>query len=186
MVLENIRRVAATAGPRRRPALAIWFLATRENVAELPDVVDLVRGLGLSELHTQGVHYWGDPGWQPGARQANAIDDLRDVLIRTREAAARAGVRFQWHNFPQKGAARECRWPWRGAYVTADGYVTPCCENGSNPDRINFGNVLVQSFDEIWTSPAYQQFRRELKSTSGRPSICVDCPSYERNVRLPR
>lgn len=183
-VLENIRRVAVAVGTRPRPKLAVWFLATRENVAELPDVVEVVRGLGLRELHTQGVHYWGHADWQEGARRANAIDDLHAVLRRTREAAARARVRFQWHNFPERGAARECRWPWRGAYITADGYVTPCCENGSDPNRINFGNVLEQPFDEIWTSPAYGQFRRELKSASGRPSICVDCPSYERNVRL--
>jgi radical SAM protein with 4Fe4S-binding SPASM domain len=185
-VLANIRRVVAALGERPRPELAVWFLSNDENLHELPDMVELVRSLGIRSLNTQGVHYWGHPDWHERAVRANALDDLVAVLRETQRRAADAGIQFQWLNFPDRNAARTCKWPWKGAYITSDGFVTPCCENGSDPMRINFGNVFEQPFAEIWNSPRYQGFRRELQSERSRPSICVDCPSYHRPITLGR
>jgi radical SAM protein with 4Fe4S-binding SPASM domain len=181
-VLANIRRVVAAVGERERPELAIWFLASRENIRELPLMVPLVKGLGIPRLRTQGVHYWGHDDWKGRAQQANDIPDLIETLRSTARLAKEAGMDFQAMNFPDPTAARGCKWPWKGSYVTADGYVTPCCENGSDPDKINFGNIFQQSYDEIWNSKAYQAFRRELKSTAGRPKICESCPSYHKPI----
>lgn len=181
-VLANIRRVVTALNGRSRPKLAIWFLCNSENLYELPDMVQLVRSLGIDSLNTQGVHYWGHPDWHEKAVKANALDDLAAVLRETRRRANAAGIQFQWQNFPDPAAARTCKWPWKGAYVTSDGFVTPCCENGSDPARINFGNIFEQRFVEIWNSERYQQFRRELQSSDGRPAICVDCPSYHRTI----
>lgn len=183
-MLANVRRIVSALNGRSRPDLAIWFLASRENVHELPDMVELVRSLGIRSLNTQGVHYWGHPDWHDLATQANAIPNLEAILRETKRRAHRAGIAFAWHNFPDPAAERQCKWPWKGAYITADGFVTPCCENGSDPIRINFGNVFEQPFAEIWNSEKYQAFRRELKSRNERPAICADCPSYHKTVTL--
>lgn len=183
-VLTNIRRVANAVGDRSRPVLAIWFLANRENIAELPQMIPLVQGLGIPRLRTQGVHYWGHDDWRGRAHEANDIPDLIQTLRDVAASAKATGVDFQALNFPDPKAARGCKWPWKGSYITADGYVTPCCENGSDPDKINFGNLFEQPYAEIWNSPAYQQFRREFRSTTGRPSICADCPSYHKPVKV--
>lgn len=183
-VLANTRRIVEAARGRKRPALAIWFLANRENIAELPMMVPLVKELGIPSLNIQGVHYWGHPDWHERATHANTISDLKDILRQVRDQAREAGVQFQWFNLPDQTAGRGCKWPWKGAYITADGYVTPCCENGSDPNRINFGNLFEQPFTEIWNSEAYRKFRRELRSPDGRPSICIDCPSYHKPITL--
>jgi radical SAM protein with 4Fe4S-binding SPASM domain len=183
-MLANVRRVVDAFGGRARPVIDIWFLSNRENIHELPDMVDLVRSLGISKLNTQGVHYWGHPDWHERAGEANTIDDLASILRETKRRADAAGVEFEWLNFPDPAAARSCKWPWKGSYITADGYVTPCCENGSDPERINFGNIFEQSFGEIWNSKQYQQFRRDLQSTESRPAICADCPSYHKPITL--
>ena len=183
-MLANVRRVVEAVGGRARPAIDIWFLSNRENIQELPDMVDLVKSLGITKLNTQGVHYWGHPDWHERVEEANTIDDLASVLRETKRRADATGVEFQWLNFPDPAAARSCKWPWKGAYITADGFVTPCCENGSDPERINFGNIFEQSFSEIWNSEQYQQFRRALQSTESRPAICADCPSYHKPITL--
>ena len=184
-MLANVKRVVDAFGGRARPVIDIWFLSNRENIHELPDMVDLVKSLGISKLNTQGVHYWGHPDWHERADEANTIDDLASILRETKRRADAAGVEFEWLNFPDPAAARSCKWPWKGSYITADGYVTPCCENGSDPERINFGNIFEQSFGEIWNSKQYQQFRRDLQSTASRPGICADCPSYHKPITLP-
>lgn len=183
-VLANIRRIVTAAHGHPCPALAVWFLATRENITELPQMVGIVKELGIASLNTQGVHYWGHQDWHEKASQANAIGDLGAVLRSTRRLAEAAGVRFQWYNFPDPRRQRGCKWPWKGAYVTAEGFVTPCCENGSDPSRSNFGNVFERPFAELWNSEGYRQFRRELRSRTSRPAICVDCPSYHKPMRL--
>ena len=182
--LANVRRVIQALGGRARPVIDIWFLSNRENIHELPDMVGLVRSLGASKLNTQGAHYWGHRDWHERVRTANTVDDLSSVLRETKRRAEAAGIAFQWFNFPDAAAARSCKWPWKGSYITADGFVTPCCENGSDPERINFGNIFDQSFSEIWNSEQYQQFRRDLQSTDSRPAICTDCPSYHGPIAL--
>jgi radical SAM protein with 4Fe4S-binding SPASM domain len=183
-MLANVRRVVEAFAGRARPVIDIWFLSNRENIHELPDMVDLVKSLGILKLNTQGVHYWGHPDWHERAGEANTIDDLASVLRVTKKRADAAGVEFQWHNFPDAAATRSCKWPWKGSYITSDGFVTPCCENGSDPARINFGNIFEQPFAEIWNSEQYQKFRRDLQSTESRPEICADCPSYHKPITL--
>jgi radical SAM protein with 4Fe4S-binding SPASM domain len=183
-VLANITRVATRASELGRPPLAVWFLTTRQNVAELPMMVDLVKELGISRLNTQGVHYWGHEDWHGRAQEANAIPELRDTLVEVARLARAAGIVFEAVNFQDLDAGRGCKWPWKGSYITADGFVTPCCENGSDPHKINFGNVFETPYAEIWNSPAYQKFREELSNPAARPSICKDCPSYHKTLKI--
>lgn len=183
-VLDNIRRIVHRVGTADRPRLTVWFLSNRENIGELPLMVPLVKGLGIRRLCTQGVHYWGHEDWKARARGANDITDLVQRLRAVAVKAKAEGIEFQAMNFPDASAERGCKWPWKGSYITADGYVTPCCENGSDPDKINFGNLFTQSYAEIWNSPAYRRFRQELLSKNSRPAICADCPSYHKPIKV--
>jgi len=183
-VLENIRRVSGTTSGRSRPVLAVWFLSTSENIHELSAMVPLVKSLGIPSLNTQGVHYWGHEDWHGKADEANAISQLSEILRSVKNQAQKAGISFQWYNFPSSEPKRGCKWPWKGSYITADGFVTPCCANGSDPDKINFGNLFERSYEEIWNSKAYQDFRHELKSQTARPSICQDCPTYHETLKV--
>jgi radical SAM protein with 4Fe4S-binding SPASM domain len=184
-MLANIKRiVAAFEGRNPKPVLDIWFLSSAENIHELPDMPDLVHSLGINALNTQGLHYWGSDDWHAKATAANQVDDLVAVLVETKRRAEALGMEFKWFNFPDPTSPRACKWPWKGSYITSDGFVTPCCENGSDPSRINFGNIFERPYAEIWNSPEYQQFRRELQSTTSRPDICVDCPSYHKPIEV--
>jgi radical SAM protein with 4Fe4S-binding SPASM domain len=182
--LENIRRVVAAVGDRPKPKLDIWFLSTSYNIHELPLMIPLVKSLGIRKLCTQGVHYWGHENWKDGASKANAVPDLRRRLREARDLAEREGLEFVAQNFPDPSRPRACKWPWKGSYITADGFVTPCCENGSDPKKINFGNLFETSYGRIWNGKNYQEFRKELKSSSGRPKICESCPSYYQTLEL--
>jgi hypothetical protein len=41
----------------------------------------------------------------------------------------------------------DCFWPARAAFVTAEGYVTPC-NYRMNPGMMSFGNLFTQTLDE--------------------------------------
>lgn len=182
--LENIRRVVAAVGDRPKPKLDIWFLSTSYNIDELPRMVPLVKSLGIRKLCTQGVHYWGHEDWKDGASKANAVPDLLRRLREARDLARREGLEFVAQNFPDPSKPRACKWPWKGSYITADGFVTPCCENGSDPKKINFGNLFETSYRQIWNGEGYREFRQGLKSRARRPKICEACPSYYQTLEI--
>ena len=61
-------------------------------------------------------------------------------------------------------------------YVTSTGVVQPCCMVMGD-DRVALGRLSEQSFAEIWTGPAYQEFRRRLAGDSP-PDVCRGCSLY--------
>ena len=55
--------------------------------------------------------------------------------------------------------------------VTPDGAVFPCCRG---PEELEMGNLLEQSFDDIWNGEKYQEFRRQM-FTGEYAKVCSDC-----------
>jgi radical SAM protein with 4Fe4S-binding SPASM domain len=101
-----------------------------------------------------------------------------------RAAARRLGVQLRLprtrprEHAPGTPGPERCDWPWRGAYVSYQGYAMPCCMIAT-PDRMNFGSVNDRPLDAIWNGEAYDAFRRQLAS-DGPPEICSSCSVYHR------
>jgi radical SAM protein with 4Fe4S-binding SPASM domain len=72
-----------------------------------------------------------------------------------------------------------CRRPWSLMYVTANGNVLPCCiapfTNVPYED-ITLGNAFVQTIEEVWNGPRYQEWRRRMLSDRP-PEACAGCGS---------
>lgn len=69
-----------------------------------------------------------------------------------------------------------CPWIYYSLTVHVNGNVVPCCRDPRGEYVI--GNLLTQSIDEVWNSPAAQAFRRQLHQDQGKISICKLCSSY--------
>ena len=166
--------------------VTIWFLGMRDNIEELPLMVKLVSRLGARHLNMQSVHNWGKKEWEErlGAQRINSdFTKLKDAVLKTERLAKESNIRFNYVNIPFKKPKRTCQWPWKSCYITADGFVTPCCIHGSDPGVINFGNIFEKSFAEIWNSSGYREFRRMLKSDEP-PQICNGCTSYGNKLNV--
>ena len=179
VVIANVKELARVV-KNTGIELSIWFLGMKDNIEELPLMVKLVLGLGVKHLNMQSVHNWGKKEWEErlGAQRINSdFAKLKDAILKTECLAKESDIRFNYVNIPFKKPKRTCQWPWKSCYITADGFVTPCCIHGSDPGVINFGNILEKSFVEIWNSAEYREFRRMLKSEKP-PQICNGCTSY--------
>jgi hypothetical protein len=69
-----------------------------------------------------------------------------------------------------------CDWPWRGAYLSYAGQAMPCCMVAT-PDRINFGDMIRDGVDAVWSNDAYRRFREGLANDEPHP-ICRSCAVY--------
>ena len=136
------------------------------------------------------------------AREQNVVLNLKNLMARDGtnpeqittifdEASARAqkhGISLDLPPLIPK-SQRECGFmKSRIAFISWDGYVRPCnnlyhsyvCYVNNRKKSItsvSFGNVLKQSFMEIWNSREYRSFRRNVDKFDFAP--CGDCPHAE-------
>ncbi|MCI4065969.1 radical SAM protein [Micromonospora sp. R77] len=190
--LVEAKRAAGSATPWIR----VVFVAMRDTVAELPDLVRLLGRVGVDELHVQNLsHSFSDA--DPAGRYAEIREFTADQALWTGVDTERAAVLFRQAvdvaretgvrlRLPHPGAAPDaprtsgpgCSWPWDAAYVTSAGVVQPCCMVMGD-DRVRLGRLDERSFPEIWHGEEYRRFRRRLAGDTP-PSVCRGCSLYRR------
>lgn len=77
----------------------------------------------------------------------------------------------------EKPAPLPCRWLFESAVIHTQGQVMPCCYAAAESSQM--GNLNEQSFEEIWTSPAYRYARSLFtgeESVPRVPVVCESCP----------
>jgi radical SAM protein with 4Fe4S-binding SPASM domain len=190
VVVTNLTGLVAAkrAAGSATPWIRVVFVAMRRNIAQLPDLVNLLGRIGVSELRVQNLsHTFAD------TEPSGAYREIRDyttaealwtgadreaagtAFAAARRAAARNGLLLRLPGIDGR-AGGGCTWPWDGAYVTSQGVVQPCCMVMGD-DRVALGRLDEQSFSEIWTGPAYREFRRRLAGDDP-PEVCRGCALY--------
>ena len=176
-VIENIRRLVSARGPKRKPVLSGWTLATRENVGELARIVRLAKEIGLDRLTIQTfLSDWGKKDMKARTDEHRVAQDSEALgaAVREAEAAAREiGFDLRISRSDYYTRRRKCVWPWRGAFIASNGDVVPCCVIADS-DTVKMGNVFERDFAEIWNAPAYREFRRRIR-THDIPDYCRNC-----------
>ena len=194
-IMRNLR--AFTAIQREvgvaHPRLSFWFTAMRENIAELPRLVDMALETGVREIYVQRLVYFG----VGLAREEQALfrhtqERERAIIEETARRCLEHGLTFRatggatpqdYLNAPATAQERRpwsgCRRPTTLAYITATGNVFSCCfapfHRGPASTRV-LGNVFAQPFAEIWNGPRYQAFRAAFASAEPWDQ-CVGCGS---------
>lgn len=175
------------------PRLSFWFTAMRENLRELPRLVDIAIETGVREIYVQRLIYFGEGlAREEQALYRRAHDaDLAIVEATARRCAAH-GIAFRATgattpaDYLSASAADAKRRPWSGcrrpytlAYVAATGNVYSCCFAPFHPGPAStrvLGNVFEQSFEEIWNGARYRAFRAAFVSDEPWDQ-CAGCGS---------
>jgi radical SAM protein with 4Fe4S-binding SPASM domain len=187
--LAGLVRAKQAAGSAT-PWIRVVFVAMRDNVTELPDLVRLLGGIGVDELRVQNLsHSFSDT--DPAGRYDEIRQFTADQALWTGADAERAEAAFA----EAARVAREsgltlrlprmtaqpgpgCSWPWEAAYITSSGVVQPCCMVMGD-DRVTLGSLAEQSFPQIWYGEPYRDFRRRLAGDEP-PEVCRGCSLYQR------
>jgi radical SAM protein with 4Fe4S-binding SPASM domain len=174
------------------PKMSLWFLGTRENIAEFPGLIKLAAEIGIEEVHLQRlVYFQDDPGYGV-ARASETLQDSTDgfseLLEESQELADSLDIRLEASGQSKpveslQGEAENKR-PWRNCYrpltlmyITANGNVLPCCISPFatvDYDAIILGNVFDNPLQEIWTGSKYAAFRQRHQSATP-PKSCRGC-----------
>jgi radical SAM protein with 4Fe4S-binding SPASM domain len=168
-----------------RPRVSMFFMAMRENLHQLPAVIEKAGAMGVSSVVLQRLVYF-EVGLAV-AEQSVMGADLDDQLERCEEAAARAGVELTGTGRRAPGDSLQpvsserpwsgCTRPWRSTYVTANGNVLPCCiAPFATQDYAGLilGNAFEHPISEVWSGAQYEAFRR-AHASDDPPEPCRHC-----------
>ena len=195
-VMRNLRLLVET---RRRlgaatPHISAWFIAMRENLHELLDVIRLSHDLGIAEFYMQRFVYFGVGLGVEEQSLYHRLKDQERALIAQAEVLCRdLGMTFQaaGATTPVQMMAADvqatrpwaaCRRPTTLSYITANGNVLSCCfvpfvaHDYPQTGAFVLGNAFTQPFAEIWNGGAYQEFRRRIL-TDDPAACCRGCGS---------
>jgi len=192
-VVANVAEMVRTKHERSAssPRLSFWVTGMRENLAELPAVIELAARIGAEEVYLQRMVFgFGDNAL---AREDQSIydgyrDEAEAIIAEAERRSVALGVRFRGADalspresivdrIPQAEPWRACSRPLRLAYVTAQGTALPCCIapfTDAPYNSITLGNYLRDGIQAVWTGDAYRQFRERLYS-SDPPASCRNC-----------
>jgi radical SAM protein with 4Fe4S-binding SPASM domain len=189
-MVDNVAAFAARIREAGQgPRLSFWFTAMHENLAELPELVQLAHRLGVGEVYVQRLVYYGQGLAQQTQSLFRAMQATEEEFLAQAEAQAeKLGVAFSASGattpreslLSPDGNRRPwscCRRPSSLIYVTANGNVLPCCFSPfttSDYRGLVLGNAFEAPLSKIWNGVAYRRFRAALQSDSP-PESCDRC-----------
>ncbi len=165
-----------------RPYLTLSFVLSKKNYKEVRDMVAIAKEVGAQQvIFKPAVLYSGIRFLGLSDSQKVRLD--RDVVELEKEAA-KASIDMKFEPFRGISASRPvgpppplhvyenipCYVGWLFALITADGTVLPCCQCYSK-----MGNIRHQSFNHIWCSDFYREFRRNTINLPEIKEIVPDC-----------
>ncbi len=176
-----------------QPRLSFWFTAMRENLPELPNLVDIALETGVREIYVQRLIYFGvglarEEQALFHRAQAEELAIIRETERRCQEHGLdfRATGATSPVEYLDRRAEEIERRPWapcerphKLAYITATGNVFSCCFAPFHPGPAStriLGNVFEQSFGDIWNGPRYRAFRAAFDSDEPWDQ-CAGCGS---------
>jgi MoaA/NifB/PqqE/SkfB family radical SAM enzyme len=195
-VIRNLRMLVETKRQlgSGTPHISTWFIAMRENLHELLDVVRLSNDIGINEFYMQRFVYFDTGlGVEEQSLYHRLKEEERDLVEQAEELCRRLGM-----DFHAAGATTplnmmsaevvstrpwsECRRPTTLSYITANGNVLSCCfvpfVSHDYPEMgdLILGNAFEQPFHDIWRGAAYKEFRRRIL-TDDPARCCRGCGS---------
>jgi MoaA/NifB/PqqE/SkfB family radical SAM enzyme len=196
--LEGLVKTKERLGAKN-PQISIWCVATRENLQELPELLQLAADLGVMEVYMQRLVYFArEPEKQYGmareqlsffGQDQNEEDRIIEECTRLSQTL---GINFLASGgrdpINSLAAARTedfapwqaCMRPWTTAYITANGNCLPCCISPFATDdyqSLILGNLFERPFSEIWNETDYQKWRMDLLGDHPHKA-CASCGVY--------
>ncbi len=165
-----------------RPAVSLWFTAMRENLHELPGLIDLATENGVREVYMQRLVYFEEGlAHSKQALFRRSTPEELALVRRCEEMCKERGITFKAAGSatPVESIVRDfgdrpwsgCQRPYSLTYITSSGNVLSCCfapfghksAREYKEERV-LGNVFQEPIAAIWQGERYESFRRAFES----------------------
>lgn len=193
-IWRNVRAFVAMqkAQDANKPAVSLWFTAMRENLQDLPGLIDLAAEAGIREVYMQRLVYFeaGLAASKQSLFRKASYDELM-LVQQCEQQCKERGITFSAAGSatPLESILRDfgerpwsgCQRPYSLTYITSSGNVLSCCfapfghrsAREYKEERV-LGNIFQESIEEIWQGERYEAFRRAFESNTPAKH-CAQC-----------
>ena len=164
-IFRNLRETIRIRNERRsRLRIVSGFILMKHNEHQIEEFKSVLSQMGVDEA------------------------EIIDPCVRTIEQGRQMLPTDQVHWFydpvafergelkPKLVPNNECPWIYYSMAVHVNGDVVPCCRDPKGEQVM--GNLLTESFADIWNGNRYMDFRRQLHRDQGKIGICSLCSGY--------
>ncbi len=177
-IMENVEKLVKTKSIQNvlMPKVSLSYMLTKESVDYLPNMLELACRIGVDDLYAINLDYVFNE--EANKNKIFDWDSDKDnqylkIISKANEIAEKHNFSFRYYGFSLKEQQPVCELdPNRFVFITNDGNVTPCTYLGrkTNPriykdkkfeiSQKSFGNIKEETFEEIWNSKEYMEFRK--------------------------
>lgn len=175
------------------PTLGTNFVATKDNIYELLDFIDLAKELKLSYIRLTNVEPYTQEVQEKIIYGENYTQEIKDIIKKAEEKCRKLGISFSYPEF-KKDEFAVCEF--MQPIIDWQGNVIPCSQFSYNRDALYYGkkvnhpliiigNINEKSFEKIWNSRAYKKFRKDVVKGKG-PEFCYKYCLLREKVLCPK
>src|SRR5579884_1691297 len=166
----------------QKPAVSLWFTAMRENLQDLPGLIELAAEAGIREVYMQRLVYFeaGLAASKQSLFRKASYDELM-LVQQCEQRCKELGITFSAAGSatPLESILRDfgerpwsgCQRPYSLTYITSSGNVLSCCfapfghrsAREYKEERV-LGNIFQEPIEAIWHGERYRAFREAFES----------------------
>lgn len=177
------------------PIITLNIVCMKNNLKELPLIADFAKSNGIREIiyvHLNPIvkanHSEIENKLCVPEQHLSKCDPLevKNIFEVVKEKTCNGdfdlikipNIKFNNSDFKTKSISKksQCNWVQKRTFINWEGFVLPCCQVGRHD--IHFGNIFQKSFDDIWSSEEYTEFRDRFHKGDPHP-ICQNCNEYK-------
>ncbi|HEX6890650.1 MAG TPA: SPASM domain-containing protein [Chryseolinea sp.] len=143
----------------KTPRVIFQFLVVRQNEHEIPAVYKLADELGVDQVVLKTAQIYDH-------KHGSALMPTNERYSRYRK---KPDGTFEIKN----KLLNQCWKMWHSCVITWDGKVVPCCFD--KDAHFVLGDLTRNSFNEIWNSKEYNEFRASILRSRSEIEICKNC-----------
>lgn len=173
--VETFRRIGGDRGPN----LHIVYLMLKENLAEIPLLLDLAKDAGIGTIFLINLVQISN-AWQNEQKvfSCGPVSEHEDFLKEMELKAKRLGIVLRKPFLSPQRIGICAENPLKNLYVSVTGQVAPCvhlnppvpsplrriyCNEESSLEKVSFGNIFETPLHRIWNDPGYAAFRKRFE-----------------------
>lgn len=160
-VIEGTKQLVAAKKRlgKSNPHLVFQFLVNKANEHEIDDLHQLAKEMQVDEVRLKTVQMYD---------LENGDDFLPKNEAYSRYKKRKDGTYTLKNSFKNK-----CWRMWSSCVFTWDGKIVPCCFDKDATHEM--GELENRSFQEIWKSSVYKNFRSKVMTNRKDIEICKNC-----------
>ena len=186
-IIDNIRAIQELKCEMRKelPELRINFVVMKDNVEDLPDLVNFAHELNIKEIIAVHVVMHYDAMLDQNILRY--IDIAKKYFDEARHRASELDIKLNLP--PLQKSFNNCCQPFRMVYINWNGDVRPCCIATINEkDTLKLGNVNEVPLSKLWNSRMMRRLRVSLFKNKKLMPFCENCSlhicSLESHTRI--